>query len=114
MDLMRRYNKNDRIEAIYVKLLGKGFTKEDINDVLSADRDYIKEMVLLGNDISIDGLGVFKIKKVAERKERELFSGLTQKVEKIEAVPEHSTVRFSVSKIIKKEIKEKTLGNPFE
>lgn len=111
---MEKFNKTDRINNIAIKLMDKNITKNDINDVLTAERDYIIETLLSGDEVSLDGIGTFKIKTVALREAREMFSEITQKVEQIPEIPEHSTIRFKVLKSLKDEIKEKTLNNPFK
>lgn len=106
-----RYNTADRVEYIYSKLMHLGLTKGAIKEVLKADAQCIREILLDCNDVTIHNIGTFKIVYTKPREERDGINPKTLEPIRIEAVPEFNKVLFKPTASLKEELKQSTLGN---
>jgi nucleoid DNA-binding protein len=84
-----------------------------IKQILQADAQCIREILLDGNDVYISDVGAIKIAyqhPVEERVGRNPYTGESLT---IPYTPEYNKVTFTTNRNLKKELKEKTLGAAF-
>lgn len=105
-----RYNTTDRVEYIYAKLGHLGLTKGTIKEVLKADAQCIREILLDCNDVTIHNVGTFKIAYKSATPERDGINPHTQESIRIAAVPEYNKIAFKPTASLKDALKEATLG----
>lgn len=106
-----RYNTTDRVEYIYAKLGHLGLTKGTIKEVLKADAQCIREILLDCNDVVIHDVGTFRISYSNPREERDGINPKTLEPIRIAAVPEFNKVTFKPTLSLKEALKQATLGD---
>lgn len=87
----------DMIESIHDKL---GLTKNDIALVIDEAFNIMKENILQGNDVKIQGFGNFLVKKRGRRMGRNLKTGEEKVIEP------RNVVTFKPSRILKNSVNE--------
>ena len=88
--------KHDVLKGVCAKL--DGCSMKDVNAVIEAYADFIKETLNANKEekVPFPGVGTFAVKHVGER------SGVATIGDKKEwVVPEHDEIKFSISKTIK-------------
>lgn len=106
-----RYNTMDRVEYIYAKLGHLGLTKGSIKEVLKADAQCIREILLDCNDVNIRDVGTLRIAYKKPKPERQGHNPHTLEPMMISAVPEYNAITFKPTLSLKDALKEATLGN---
>jgi len=93
---VQKITKKDLIDMLSNEL--ESVSKKEISQFLSVFSDTVKEMLLSGKEVSITGLGTFKLK---HKPKKEMVVGFTgNKVE----VPERYTIKFQPSASLKKQL----------
>lgn len=108
---MLKYTTTDRVGYIYGKLGHLGLTKTIIKQILDADAQCIREIILDGNDVCIHNVGTFKIAYKKPTPDREGINPATLERIMIPAKPEYNKVTFKPITSLKDALKEATLGN---
>ena len=110
---MEKYTKTDVIDYISAKLITSdyNFNKNQIRDFMKIYEEAIYELLLEGVPVSFGCVGVFKFKTIQEQPER--VSNLPA-IKSLPYSPAYTKVKFNPNKNLTQEIKEKTLGKPFE
>lgn len=86
-----------------------GKSQKEIKEVINAYLEEVRDNLVVGNDITLNGVGTLKISEVKAKPEREgIVNPSTGERGMLPAVPTYDTVRFKLTSPLKAEIKEKT------
>lgn len=96
--------KTELMDAIKANTETK-FTKPEINDIFDTAMDEIRKQILQGNEVTLPGLGRFKM---AIKPARECRNPKTGEMVEVE---EHATVRFKMSVPLTMEVRKLDLDN---
>jgi nucleoid DNA-binding protein len=93
---VQKITKKELVDALVGEM--EGVSKKETEQFLSVFSDVVKEMLLSGKEVSITGLGTFKLK---HKPKKEMTVGFTgNKVE----VPERYSIKFQPSASFKKQL----------
>lgn len=111
---MQKYTKADVVDYVSIKLMTSKYnlTKREIRDIMTAYEEAVCELLTEGMSVSFGEVGTFKFKTIKEQPERE--SPLPSVHEMLPAVPTYTKIKFQPNINLSQEIKEKTLGKPFD
>ena len=92
---------NLRKKDVVKELAGRTeYNIKDVKEVINAYHGLIKETLMKGEEISLSGVGVFKVR---QRKARQGYNPITKA--KIQ-IPERKAIKFKPTKEIKLELKK--------
>ncbi len=105
--MRNKYTKAELVALVQVKLIGLGMkiTQQDITKILNTYEHTIYEVLENGSPATLGCLGSFRFKTVAERFDDNSC---------VPPSPAYTGVKFRVNNDLKKSIREKTRGNPWD
>lgn len=110
-----KYSKQDRINFIHARLANLRLTKNIIKQVLDADEELFRILLVGGDDVSLGGIGSLKIRTKTAREEhiwhKPKFDGTGFEDIFIPFCDEYNVVRFKPSRSFKEELKQSTYGD---
>lgn len=90
-----------------------GLEKKLIKQILESETEYIMKCLYAGLEYKLNGLGTFKYTTIPAKEERVKFNYLTQKEMTLPACDTYSRLKFKPSVAVQREIKSRSLGQPF-
>lgn len=109
---MERIKKEQLVDIASTKT---GLTQKQTRDTFDAIFEAVEESLMAGYGVKLGDIGYLRIKKMHSKPERMGIINI-QTLERgmLPAVPEYNAIGFKVNSRIKKDLREKTLGNVYE
>lgn len=111
---MRKYTKTDLVDLMSAKLVVADFkmNKNQIREFMKIYENSVYELLLDGIPVSFGDVGVFKFKTIAAKEERK--NNFAHGKDVFPAHEAYSKIKFHPSKSLIEQIRERTLGSPYD
>lgn len=104
---MEKMNNSDIVAAVAAQ---SKKTQKEVREILSAYYDVLRMSLEEGLGFAIPNIGTFKLKTVPSQEGKQFYNPRTKIKEVLPKTKSYNKPMFSISKKLRKDIKEKTLG----
>lgn len=113
------YGSEDLVNYLSAKLAPHRISRAVIKEMIDAESEFIRLVLLGGDKVFLNGVGMFKLGYVSPKPERDIFNPASylypdqpEMIHK-EATEEYNVVRFRPTKSLREQLMELTYGDAY-